>query len=73
MMSIDCVSDAPYAVAFGHSEISGIANQVRRVPDCYINGAGNGMTGAFRDYILPLIQGEAETVWECGIPKHLIL
>ena len=73
MMSIDRVSDAPYAVAFGHSEISGIANQVRRVPDCYINGAGNGMTGAFRDYILPLIQGEAETVWECGIPKHLIL
>lgn len=73
MMSIDRVSDAPYAVVFGHSEISGIANQVRRVPDRYINGAGNGMTGAFRDYILPLIQGEAETVWECGIPKHLIL
>ena len=73
MMSILRTGDEPYAVTFGHSEISGIANQVRRVEDRYINDAGNGMTDAFRSYILPLIRGEAETVWESGIPKHLIL
>lgn len=73
MMSIDRMGDAPYAVRFGHSAIAGIANRVRQVGDGYINAAANGMTDAFRPYILPLIQGEAATVWENGIPKHLIL
>lgn len=73
MMSIDRTGDDPYAVGFGHSAICGIANRVRRVDDRYINEAGNGMTEAFRSYILPLIQGEAAAVWEAGIPKHLIL
>lgn len=73
MMSIDRESDAPYAVAFGHSAIGGIANRVRTVEDRYINAAGNGMTDAFRAYILPLIEGEVEAAWEHGIPKHLVL
>lgn len=73
MMSIERTGDAPYAVSFGHSAIAGIANRVRRVDDRYINENGNGMTEAFRTYILPLIQGEAEAVWENGIPKHFIL
>lgn len=73
MMSIDRESDAPYAVSFGHSAIGGIANRVRTVEDRYINAAGNGMTDAFRAYILPLIEGEVEAAWEHGIPKHLVL
>ena len=73
MMSIDRTGEDPYTVGFGHSAIAEIANRVRQVDDRYINEAGNGMTDAFRSYILPLIRGEAETVWESGIPKHLIL
>lgn len=73
MMSIDRTADEPYAVRFGHSAIAGIANRVRQVDDRYINAAGNGMTDAFRAYILPLIRGEAVSVWENGIPKHFVL
>lgn len=73
MMSIERTGDAPYAVRFGHSAIAGIANRVRRVDDIYINEAGNGMTDAFRTYILPLIRGEEASVWENGIPKHFVV
>ena len=72
-MSIDRTADEPYAVRFGHSAIAGIANRVRQVDDRYINAAGNGMTDTFRAYILPLIRGEAVSVWENGIPKHFVL
>lgn len=73
MMSIERTGDAPYAVRFGHSAIAGIANRVRRVDDAYVNAVGNGMTDAFRTYILPLIRGEAASVWENGIPKHFVV
>lgn len=70
MMGIQRTCDAPYTVTFAHMPIAGIANQVRRVEDRYINAEANGVTEAFRAYILPLIQGEAKTVWENGVPKH---
>lgn len=73
MMSIERTGDAPYAVRFGHSAIAGIANRVRRVDDAYVNAVGNGMTDAFLTYILPLIRGEAASVWENGIPKHFVV
>lgn len=73
MMGIERTGDAPYAVRFGHSAIAGIANRVRRVDDAYVNAVGNGMTDAFRTYILPLIRGEAASVWENGIPKHFVV
>lgn len=73
MMSIERTGNAPYAVRFGHSAIAGIANRVRRVDDAYVNAVGNGMADAFRTYILPLIRGEAASVWENGIPKHFVV
>ena len=34
-----------------------------------INEAGNGVNQAFIDYVLPLIQGEADTPKENGLPR----
>ncbi len=73
MMCITRTDDNPYSVTFEHSEIDKIANRVRTVDDEYINNEENGITDAFRSYILPLIQGEAKTVWENGIPKYFVL
>ncbi len=59
-----------YSVDIIPRDISEIANKAKTVPDNYINKDANGVTEECIDYILPLIQGEREIVWENGLPKH---
>ena len=73
MMTIDRLSDDPYKVSFGSADISGIANGVKGVPDEYINAESNGITEAGINYLRPLIIGELDTVYEEGMPKHILL
>ncbi|MBQ2735709.1 MAG: diphosphate--fructose-6-phosphate 1-phosphotransferase, partial [Clostridia bacterium] len=73
MMLFARVSDDPYCVEVKHSDVAEIANRIRGVDDCFINEAGNHITDACCNYLLPLIQGEAACVYENGLPKHLIL
>ncbi len=54
-------------------EISKIANAVRTVPQEYLTATKNGISEAGMDYLFPLIQGEVDTVYENGLPKHLTL
>ena len=61
-----------YAVSFGVSDISGIANEIRTVPDGYINDRGNGVTDECLDYIRPLIAGEVHPPFKDGLPVHLV-
>ena len=62
-----------YAVTYGTSPVSAIANQVKDVPDAYINEAGNGVTEACINYLRPLIVGEATPAYKDGLPVHCIL
>ncbi|MBR2721768.1 MAG: 6-phosphofructokinase [Clostridia bacterium] len=73
MMTFIRTSEDPYTVEVGHSDVSKIANQIRTVDDAFINEAGNHITLACCDYILPLINGEAKCRYEKGIPMHIIL
>ncbi len=73
MMLIRRREGEEYAVEITHAPVSAIANKVRRVDDCFINEAGNHVTDALCRYLLPLIQGEPATVFENGLPVHLIL
>ena len=73
MMSIQRESTVPYKTSFVHANVLEIANQIRRVDDLYINQAGNHVTDACCEYLLPLIQGEADAVYENGLPKHITL
>ena len=73
MMTIDRVSDEPYAVEYGAADISGIANAVRHVPDEYVNEEGNGITEAGLRYLAPLILGECEPKYIAGMPAHIII
>lgn len=73
MAVIRRLSDDPYRVEIGFSDVSKIANKVRKVDDRFINAEGNHVTDECCRYLLPLICGEATSVFENGLPKHLIL
>ncbi len=65
--------DDGYSVSFDTADISGIANEIRTVPDEYINERGNGVTAACCEYIRPLILGETAPIFRDGLPVHLVL
>ncbi len=66
-------AEGEYAVTVSSSPVAAIANQVKQVPDCYINEEGNGITEAGIAYMRPLILGERANTYENGMPKHLVL
>lgn len=55
MVTIERLSDTPYAVRYGITPLSGIANIVRVLPDDFIAPNGRGVTDVFRRYALPLL------------------
>ena len=55
------------------SDISIVANQVKHVPQEFINARGNNVTDECAEYLLPLIAGEASPRFENGIPQYLII
>ena len=65
--------DGQYAAAFGVTDVREVANTVRAVPESFINERGNGVTAACLAYMLPLVQGELDTLWRGGLPVHITL
>jgi 6-phosphofructokinase len=62
-----------YQVDINCEDIAKIANKIRKVPDEFITSEGNNITDAGIDYLLPLIQGEPDIVFENGLPKHFVI
>lgn len=62
-----------YKCAIEHRSVRNIANETRYVPDNFITAGNNNVTDECCKYLLPLIQGEREVVYEKGLPKHIIL
>ncbi|MCL2546500.1 MAG: 6-phosphofructokinase [Oscillospiraceae bacterium] len=50
-------------------DLTYVANTEKKVPDAWINAAGNGLTQDYIDYALPLIQGETDMVKVDGLPR----
>lgn len=50
--------------------LSETANAEKKVPDHWINEAGNGVTQEFIDYALPLIQGEVQPEKVNALPRY---
>jgi 6-phosphofructokinase 1 len=65
--------DGPkYKCTTGLAELSDVANGEKKVPKEYINNSGNGITDAMRDYVRPLVQGQAPiTIDEDGLPVFM--
>ena len=62
-----------YVCDIEHRSVMGIANATRYVPDEFIVESNNDVTDACCAYLLPLIDGEYPTVFEKGLPKHIVL
>ena len=65
--------EGDYGIEIDTVNIGQVANQVKHVPDSYINAEGNNITTACMEYIAPLILGEREIRYENGLPVHLEL
>ena len=66
-------SDADgYKCTTGLAALSDVANGEKFIPAEYINAEGNGVTDAFKAYLLPLVQGEAPiTIGDDGLPVYM--
>ena len=73
MMTFERENAPEYSVRIATADIKGIANEIRRVPDEYINDRGNGITEAGIAYLAPLILGELSPIYENGMPKHIVI
>jgi 6-phosphofructokinase 1 len=63
-----------YKCTTGLADLREVANGEKKVPKEYINERGNHITKACRDYILPLIKGEAPiTIGDDGLPVYVRL
>ncbi len=73
MITAERASEGDYRISFVPRDVSEIANRIRYVDDRYINQSGNHVTDECCRYLLPLILGEVDCVYENGLPKHLTL
>jgi len=74
MLTIDRVSNRPYRWEIGSTALSKVANVEKMMPLEFISDDGFGITNSCRDYLYPLIAGEAYPQYdERGMPKYIVL
>jgi len=73
MPIIERKNDYPYQWEIGEVPLHKVANQEKKMPREFITEDGFGITQACRDYISPLIQGEAYPPYQNGLPNYVIL
>lgn len=66
-------SDSPYRWHVGDGPLSAIANVEKKMPREFISEDGFGITSAARDYLRPLICGEAFPPFRNGLPTYAVL
>ena len=62
--------DGKYTCVMELLPLSSVANYEKKVPQEWINEAGNGLKHEFIDYALPLIQGEPVLPLENSLPRY---
>jgi len=74
MPTIDRVSNQPYRWEIGSASLSEVANVEKMMPMSFISDDGFGITDLCREYLYPLIQGEAYPDYdERGMPRYVVL
>lgn len=66
-------SSSPYEWEIGMAPLSEVANVEKMMPMDFITEDGFGITEACKEYLYPLIQGEAYPPYENGLPKYVTL
>ena len=70
MLTIERKSVHPYAWAIGTVALTKVANAEKPLPRHFISHNGYSITTACRDYLLPLIQGQAYPPYQDGLPAY---
>jgi len=74
MPTIDRVSNQPYRWEIGSANLSEVANVEKMMPMNFISNDGFAITDLCREYLYPLIQGEAYPDYdERGMPRYVVL
>ena len=73
MPAIIRTSSKPYAWKIETADLIEIANVEKKMPLDYISEDGFGITQACREYLLPLIEGEAYPPYKNGLPDYVTL
>lgn len=66
-------TESPYTWSIDHVPLSEVANQEKKMPQEFISKDGMGITDACRNYLSPLIQGEAYPPYVSGVPDYVRL
>jgi 6-phosphofructokinase 1 len=69
MVAFKCDRDTGYRCEVVLEPLDVVANAEKKVPRDWINEAGNGVKQPFIDYVLPLIQGDANPPQEFSLPR----
>ncbi|HUJ75008.1 MAG TPA: diphosphate--fructose-6-phosphate 1-phosphotransferase, partial [bacterium] len=70
MVTLQREAQSPYRWSLGHTDASRIANQEKRLPPQFIREDGYHITPQFRQYCLPLMQGEDYPPYQEGLPAY---
>jgi 6-phosphofructokinase 1 len=74
MPTIERVSSNPYSWRIGRAPLAEVANVEKPMPRDFISEDGFGITARCREYLYPLIQGEAYPDYdERGMPCYVVL
>lgn len=67
-------SSQPYRWCLGEADLADVANQEKMMPTEFISADGFGITQACKNYLYPLIQGEAYPAYtRFGLPDYVTL
>lgn len=66
-------SSSPYKWSIGEAPLSEVANVEKMMPMDFISDDGFGITDKCKEYLYPLIQGEAYPPYENGMPKYVTM
>ena len=66
-------SSKPYRWTVGEAPLSKVANVEKKMPRNFISSNGFGITEKCREYLAPLIKGEAYPPYKNGLPQYVTL
>ena len=74
MPTIKRLSSKPYRWEIGSADLADVANVEKMMPKDFISADGFGITDKCREYMYPLIKGEAYPDYDDrGIPRYVVL
>ena len=66
-------SSKPYRWSIGTADLKDVANVEKKMPRDFITADGFGITAKGRQYLAPLILGEAPPPYRNGMPQYVVL